>query len=99
MFLAHLIFTVEPARRPEALSALLSETAMVRAMPGCALFLPFTDPADAAALGVIHEWESEAQFAAYLASPGFAEIGAQLRPMMTAPPVSRRFDATLRSAA
>ena len=36
-----------------------------------------------------------ASFAAYLSSEAFARSGAVLRPLLTAPPVSRRFRASL----
>ena len=44
---------------------------------------------------VIHEWEDETSFAGYLSSEAFARSGAVLRPLMTVPPVSRRFHAAL----
>jgi heme-degrading monooxygenase HmoA len=59
------------------------------------LFLPFLDGADPCRLGVLHEWETQDDFAAYAASAGFAAAGRVLRPMMTEAPVSRRFEADL----
>jgi quinol monooxygenase YgiN len=99
MLLAHVHFTVDPARRASALAALLAEAEAVRGMPGNVMFVPFADPTDPSALRVIHEWQTAATFEGYLASSTFAAVGAVLRPMMTAPPVSHRFDATLRQAA
>lgn len=99
MLVAHVQFTVAPDRRGEALATLLAEAEEVRRMPGCALFVPFADPTDPAALRVVHEWRSAAAFEGYLASPAFAAAGAVLRPMMTGVPVSHRFDAQLRPAA
>jgi quinol monooxygenase YgiN len=46
-------------------------------------------------LGIVHEWESAEAFARYAASPGFTAVGQVLRPIMVAPPVSKRFDARL----
>jgi len=93
MRLAHVTFTVAPDAVRTALDTLLDETASVRRMQGCRAFIPFADPTVSGGLGVVHEWDTAEDFAAYLASPGFASVNAVLRPMMTAAPVSRRFDA------
>jgi len=95
MLIAHVQFTVAPGDRAKALGTLLAEAPTVRAMKGCLSFLPFYDPTDASAIGIVHEWESSDDFAAYVASSGFAESGKILRPLMTGTPISRRFDATL----
>ena len=97
MFIAHVFFRVAPALGQTALNALLAECPIVRALPGCTTFLPFIDPTQPGAVGLLHEWESEDQFAAYTASPGFAAVGQVLRPLMVAPPVSKRFDATIKT--
>ena len=94
MRLAHLTFAVQPELSQNALDALLAEVPVVRQMKGCIMFVPFVDPTVPGGLGVVHEWETPEDFAAYLASPTFAAAGATLRPMMTGTPVSRRFDAT-----
>ncbi len=75
MLIAHVHFTVAPGDRVKAINALLAEAPTVRAMKGCRTFIPFTDPTDAAAIGILHEWENSEDFAAYVASPGFAEFG------------------------
>jgi len=93
MRIAHLTFTVDTAATQQALATLVAAAPSVRAMPGCQAFIPFADPTVEGGLGLIHEWDSAAAFSAYLASPGFAELNATLRPLMTAPPVSRRFEA------
>jgi quinol monooxygenase YgiN len=95
MLIALVEFHVAPADRPAALKVLLDEAPGVRRMPGNRRFLPFPDPASAGGVTLYHEWEDEAGFAAYLAGPGFAAVGQTLRPMMTAPPLSRRFRASL----
>lgn len=95
MIIAHVTFSVAAEKRQEALDVLVSEIAGVRAMHGCLAFVPFVDPSDEISLGVLHEWETAADFAAYGSSSGFAEVGKALRPMMTGAPISRRFDATL----
>jgi Uncharacterized conserved protein len=95
MRIAHVFFQVPPDARRRALEILLAEAEAVRAMPGCRAFVPFLDPTGAGTLGVLHEWESADDFSAYAASPTFVATAALLRPMMVAPPVSRRFDARL----
>jgi quinol monooxygenase YgiN len=95
MLIAHVYFTVAASERQKALDTLLKEAPTVRAMKGCQTFVPFLDPTNVEGLGVLHEWHCEEDFAAYTSSSGFAEVGQILRPMMTNPPVSRRFDAEL----
>ncbi|MBF9034628.1 antibiotic biosynthesis monooxygenase [Rhodobacterales bacterium HKCCE2091] len=95
MFIAIVDFHVAPDARDTALDHLLSEARTVRAMPGNRCFRPHLDPASGTHVGVLHEWDDAESFAAYLASPGLAASGAVLRPMMTAPPSSRRYDARL----
>lgn len=95
MRIAHVFFKVRADERDAALDTLVAGAAAVRAMPGCSIFLPFLDPTDAEVIGVIQEWETDGDFAAYVSSSTFAANAAILRPLMTAPPVSRRFDATL----
>ena len=95
MLIAHVHFSAPPAQHDAALAVLLDEVSTVRTLPGCHTFLPFPDPTDPGTLGVLHEWENAAALATYLASPGFATVGKVLRPMMTALPVSKRFEAKL----
>ena len=94
MFVAHVTFSVAEQDRPGVLDVLLEEADAVRAMEGCVVFLPFLDPTRTDGVGVLHEWESPEHFAGYLASPQFSGSGGIIRPLMTAPPVSRRFHAT-----
>jgi quinol monooxygenase YgiN len=64
-------------------------------MAGCVAFIPFLDPTTTGGIGVLHEWATEADFTAYLASPTFAASSSRLFPLMTQEPDSRRFDAVL----
>ena len=75
----------------------VSETAReeIRAMSGNLDFRAFAAREDEESITVIHEWVDEPSFAAYLSSAAFARSGTVLRPMVTAPPVSRRFHADL----
>ena len=64
-------------------------------MPGNLDFRVYAAREDEEAVVVIHEWADEPSFAAYLSSEAFARSGAVLRPLVTVPPVSRRFRAEL----
>ena len=95
MLIAHLRFPIAPENRQVATEALVASVETVRAMQGCIAFHPIHDPTDAAVLGVVHEWETEADFAAYTASDVFKAFGERIRPLMTGKPVSRRFRSEL----
>lgn len=95
MFIAHVDFDVAPEDRPHALAVLEMEVEDVRDLPGCVSFAPYADPVLPGRVSVVHEWTDETGFAAYLSSRAFARSGEELRPLMTAPPSSRRYHATL----
>lgn len=98
MLIAHVTFIVAQENSRKALNALVAEADQVRAMLGCITFIPFQDATDPQKVGVIHEWETQQDFEGYTSSTEFARVGQILRPMMLAPPVSHRFDATLLKA-
>ena len=83
------------ADRDAALAQLDAEREEIRAMPGNLDFRVYAARDDEEAVVVIHEWADESSFAGYLSSDAFARSGAVLRPLVTAPPVSRRFRAAL----
>ncbi len=95
MLIAVLDLRTTAADRPAALAQLDSERGEIRSMPGNLDFRVYADRDDPEAVAVLHEWVDEPSFAAYLASEAFARSGAVLRPMVTTPPVSRRFRAAL----
>ncbi|CAN5496626.1 hypothetical protein BH11ACT8_BH11ACT8_00200 [soil metagenome] len=95
MLIALLDLTTTPTDRPAALAQLESERSGIRSMPGNRDFRVFASRDDQGAVAVVHEWDDEPSFAAYLASEAFARSGEVLRPLLTAPPVSRRFHADL----
>ena len=95
MLIAVLDLRTTPADRPAALAQLDSERDEIRAMPGNLDFRVYAARDDEEGLVVIHEWADERSFADYLSSDAFARSGAVLRPLVTAPPVSRRFRAAL----
>jgi quinol monooxygenase YgiN len=95
VFIAILDFSTAPADRPAALAQLDGERDEVRAMPGNVAFRIYTSREDGTGITVVHEWEDQASFAAYLRSDCFARSGEVLRPIMAGAPVSRRFQAEL----
>ena len=95
MFIAILDVRTTASDRPAALAQFDSESDEIRAMPGNLDFRVYAARDDDEAVTVIHEWADEPSFAAYLESDAFARSGAVIRPLMTEPPVSRRFSAAL----
>jgi quinol monooxygenase YgiN len=95
MFIAVLDLRTAAADRPAALAQLDSERDEIRAMPGNLDFRVYAARDDDEAVAVIHEWVDEPSFAEYLASDAFVRSGAAIRPLVTSPPVSRRFRADL----
>ena len=95
MLIAVLDLRTTPADRTTALAQLDGERDEIRAMPGNLDFRVYAARDDDGDVTVIHEWVDEPSFAAYLSSEAFERSGAVLRPLLTAPPVSRRFRAAL----
>ena len=95
MLIAVLDLRTTAADRAVALAQLDSERDEIRAMPGNLDFRVYAARDDEEAVAVIHEWVDEPSFAGYLSSDAFVRSGAVLRPLVTAPPVSRRFRAAL----
>lgn len=95
MFIALLDLRTIPADRAAALAQLDSERDLIRALPGNLDFRVYASRDDEEAVAVIHEWVDEPSFAGYLASDAFNRSGTVLRPLVSAPPVSRRFRASL----
>ena len=95
MLIAVLDLRTAPADRPLALAQLDSERDEIRAMPGNLDFRVYAARDDDGAAVVIHEWADESSFAGYLASDAFTRSGEVIGPLVTAPPVSRRFHAAL----
>ena len=95
MLIAVLDLRTNAADRPVVLAQLDSERDEIRAMPGNLDFRVYAARDNDEAVAVIHEWADEPSFAAYLSSHVFARSGAVIRPLVTTPPVSRRFRAAL----
>ena len=95
MLIAVLDLHTAAADRAVALAQLDSERDEIRAMPGNLDFRVYAARDNEEDIAVIHEWADEPSFTAYLSSRAFDRSGAVLRPLVTAPPVSRRFSAAL----
>jgi quinol monooxygenase YgiN len=95
MFIAILDFRTEAAERPAALAHLEAERDQIRAMPGNGAFRVYASREDHHGVTVVHEWDDEPSLRGYLESDSFARLGTAIRPLMTSPPVSRRFRADL----
>jgi quinol monooxygenase YgiN len=95
MLIAVLDLRTAATHRAIALAQLDSERDEIRAMPGNLDFRVYAARDNEGAVTVIHEWADEQSFAAYLSSEAFARSGEVLGPLVTEPPVSRRFRAAL----
>ena len=95
MLIAVLDLRTTATDRAAALAQLDSERDEIRSMPSNLDFRVYAARDDQQAVTVLHEWEDRESFEAYLASDAFARSGAVLRPLVTEPPVSRRFSADL----
>ena len=95
MLIAIVDFTVAPENRPSALGALLAAAPAIRDMTRNLAFQPYLDPVNAGAIRIFHEWQDAASFDVYTASAVFKSLSQVLRPLMIAPPISRRMKADL----
>jgi quinol monooxygenase YgiN len=95
MFIAVLDVHTTAADRAAALAQFDAEREQIRAMPGNLDFRVYAARDHDGAVAVIHEWADQPSFAAYLASDSFARSSEVIRPLMSQPPVSRRFQASL----
>lgn len=95
MFIAILDLLTTAEDRSHVLAQLDSERGEIRAMEGNLDFRVYAAREDDGAVAVVHEWSDQPSFDRYLASGAFARSGAVLRPLLTSPPVSRRFLADL----
>ncbi len=95
MFIAIVEFEVAKENRERAIGQLLAEVPAVRAMNGNVGFNTYADPSNETSVVILHRWKSPADFQNYTASEAFARSGKILRPLMTAPPQSNRYEAKL----
>lgn len=94
-FIAILDVAVSPTDRPAAIAHLERQRSSVRSMKGCVAFRVFASHETETDVTVLHEWQDQGAFDAYLESDAFARAGDALRPLMTGPPKSQRFRVTL----
>lgn len=71
-----------------AITLFESHAPSVRDMAGCKRYDLYADPAHAGNIVIVQRWDSMSEFDAYRTSDAFAQLGAGLKPMMTAPPVT-----------
>lgn len=90
-FIALLDLSTSTGDRATALAQLDRERPVVEAMAGCLGFRPFASRDDDVGITLVHEWVDQSSFDDYLASDAFARSGKILRPLLAAPPTSRRF--------
>lgn len=90
MLIAIVDFHVSPENQEAATDFLTEQGKAIAAMAGNIGHRVVTDAGSETHVGLIHEWQTPEDFTAYMASPDFARSGEVLRPMMTAPPTSRR---------
>ena len=95
MLIAILDFATTAVDRGRALDQLERERPEIRSMPGNIAFRVYASREDERAVTVVHEWADQASFARYLGSEAFGRSNAELRPLITGGPVSRRFSAEL----
>lgn len=80
------LFATENAKKSAALFE--DHAPSVRDMAGCNSYDLYADPNDAGNIVIVQRWETMSQFDNYRQSDAFAQLGAGLKPMMTAPPVT-----------
>jgi len=95
MFIAIVDFQVKPEQRQAALEILNEDAAAARELPGNLSYRAFADAESADGVRIFHEWDTKDAFDHYAASPLFDRVGRQLKPMMSAAPISRRLNASL----
>lgn len=93
MYIALIDFPVLARDRDAVLAALARDAAEARALPGNIDFRLFPDATEPERITLLHRWADKAGFDAYIASPTFARIGAEIRPLMAGAPVSLRMHA------
>lgn len=70
-----------------AISLFTAQAETVRNMAGCAHYALYRKPSDDG-IAILQHWDTMDAFEAYRQGDTFAQLGAGLRPLMTAPPVT-----------
>lgn len=84
-----ILVTVEASFTPETIAAAIDsfrdQAKVVRKLPGCRHYTLYQDEM---AVVIVQKWDETAQFDAYRDSQIFRDLGAALKPIMAAPPVT-----------
>ena len=95
MLIAIVDISVPPADRARFLDEVTKLTPTIRTQTGCQSWCILPDPENAEKAIIQQIWQDQNAFDAYKATPDFAALGALLMPNLTAPPISRQYDAAL----
>lgn len=71
----------------KAISLFSDQAEKVRTMTGCEHYALYRRPTNDG-IAIVQKWTDAAAFEAYRASDTFAQMGQELKPMMTTPPVT-----------
>lgn len=97
MFMAMIELEFDPTHRDEALALLRERASEARALPGNVRYEYLLDGEQPERkVRLLHMWRDEACMTQYMGSETFRALGAGLRALVSAPPVSHRFDVTAR---
>ena len=90
MLIANVEFQVTESDVTVAMNVINDVVRSIRNLPGNCVFQALTQPGTKTIV-LLQEWQTEAHFNAYLDTQYFKELGEKLKPLMTAPPQSRRY--------
>lgn len=76
-----------PADLDRAVTLFEAHASDARAIEGCHHYVLFKN-IDSDGVAILQQWDTMVQFDAYRTSEAFAKLGAGLKPLMTAPPVT-----------
>lgn len=92
MFIARIVLEIQEPHREAFRRFANGEALAARALDGCVEYAFAEDVADPTRVFLYEEWSSKAAFEAYKQSPVFAASGANLRPLLAAPPKSAYYE-------
>ncbi|MEO0564140.1 MAG: putative quinol monooxygenase [Chloroflexota bacterium] len=95
MVVIRILMQIQPQQREAFLKFMANSTTVSTAFSGCLKYQLFQDVNTEDSYLLYEEWETRAQFDAYLASDHMVESRTALFPMMAGKPDSAYFDAQL----
>jgi quinol monooxygenase YgiN len=95
MIICNVTATFSENEMQTALSILADETSKIAALPGNLAIQTFVSPITSGRVLITHEWDDLDALEAYRTGPILADTGAKLKPIMTSPPVTKVYEATL----